>query len=153
MLEFRLHHIGFVVGNLVEAAQYFVQTLGYRIESDPIDDVLQTAQVQFLHQPGATAWLELVTPLGENSKLHGALQRGTTLHHLCYEVDDVKAGLAHLRAQGCMPLGNPVPGAAYDDRPIAWAMDGLKGLVELVESGPGPRSLAILEEQRLGELS
>lgn len=147
MVGFRIHHIGFVVHDLLEGAEHFVQAFGYRVESDCIDDSAQTARVQFLRHPGQRQWLELVAPLGERSKLHGALKRGVSLHHLCYEVENVERGLQRLRGSGFLPLGQPTPGAAYDGRRIAWAMDRLNGLVELVEAGAGARSLAGLERQ------
>lgn len=142
----KLHHLGYLVPDLEPAAQHFAAALGYRIESEPIEDAIQTARVQFLRQPGARHWLELVSPLGPGGKLDAALARGVSLHHLCYEVDDIEAGLAHLRAAGCLPLARPAPGAAFGGRPIAWAMSRANGLVELVQAGPGPRSLAALED-------
>lgn len=150
MLRFQLHHFGFLVEDLAEGADHFANTFGFQVESDRIDDVRQTAGVQFLRLPGAEHWIELVTPLGEGSKLRGALERGVTLHHLCFECSDIDAAQAQLRANGCFPLGPPVPGAAYDGRKIVWMMDRVKGLIELVEAGPGVRSLAGLA-QRLRE--
>ena len=151
MTQLQMHHVGFLVDELEEGARNFVTTLGFRIESDVIEDRLQTARVRFLRQPGERHWLELVSPLGEDSKLHGALRRGVALHHLCYEVTEIEAGLALLRNGGCLTLGRPVPGAAYDGWPIAWTIDRLKGLIELVAAGPGARSLAALERQIIRE--
>ncbi|MCF8709893.1 VOC family protein [Rhizorhapis sp. SPR117] len=141
----RLHHIGFVVEKLEEAAAHYQDNLGYCIESPVIDDLGQGATVQFLRQPGALHWLELVSPLGGGSSLWKALDRGTSLHHQCYETEDIAASLGQLRSNGCMALGRPQPGAAFAGRPIAWMMDPYKGLIELVEAGEGARSLAELD--------
>lgn len=141
----RLHHLGYLVPELEPAARHFAAALGYRIESEPIEDAIQTARVQFLRQPGARHWLELVSPLGRGGKLDGALERGVSLHHLCYEVENVEAALSHLRAAGCLPLARPAPGAAFGGRRIVWAMSQANGLIELVEAGLGPRSLGALE--------
>ena len=141
----RLHHIGFLVENLERAVEHFHGNFAYQVESPPIEDHGQAATVQFLRQPGAMHWLELVCPLGQDSKLWTAVGRGTSLHHQCYETADIKASVARLHAAGCMPLGLPVPGAAFDGRLIAWVMDRFKGLIELVQAGAGARSLAALE--------
>lgn len=146
----RLHHIGFLTPELERAAVHFRDAFGYVIESEPIQDHGQAATVQFLRQPGAAHWLELVSPLGEASSLWNAVGRGTSLHHQCYEIPDIEEGIASLRARGCLPLGRPQPGAAFDRRPIVWLMDGFKGLIELVEAGAGARSLAVLERMNRG---
>jgi catechol 2,3-dioxygenase-like lactoylglutathione lyase family enzyme len=81
-----VHHVGFLVDDLAEGVQHFVTTLGFRIESDVLEDCLQTARAQFLRQSGERHRLELISPLGEDSKLNGALQRGAALYHRCYEI-------------------------------------------------------------------
>ena len=106
--------------------------------------VLVVARVRFLLLPGADHWLELVTPSGEESKLSNALRRGVTLHHLCYEVPDVDAAIERLRDTGMLLVGEPTPGAAFGGRRVAWLMDRTTPLVELVEAGSGPFSLAEL---------
>ncbi|MBK5265396.1 MAG: VOC family protein [Alphaproteobacteria bacterium] len=141
----RLHHIGFLVTNLEEAAAHYQNNLGYCIESPLIDDHGQAATVQFLRQPSASHWLELVSPLGARSSLWKALERGTSLHHQCYETVDIATSMNRLRGNGCMALGHQQPGAAFDGRPIAWMMDPFKGLIELVQAGDGARSLAELD--------
>ncbi|MEM6909309.1 MAG: VOC family protein [Pseudomonadota bacterium] len=142
--RFRVHHLGVLVADLAESVATYTSALGYRVESDPIDDVEQTARVQFLRLPDANHWVELVTPLGAQSKLTAALERGTSLHHICYESDGIEDDLARLRSDGFMPLSRPVPGAAFDGRLIAWLVGPGNLLVELVEAGPGIRSLAAL---------
>ncbi|MBC2594326.1 VOC family protein [Ruficoccus amylovorans] len=141
---FNLHHTGYLVGDLPAAGAHFCGLLGYRVESAVIEDSAQTARVQFLRQPGADSWLELVSPASENSKLSSALKKGGGLHHLCYEVDELGAACAHLRAGGMFPLGEPVPAVAFPGRRIAWFMDARRLLVELVEAGKGVLSLASL---------
>lgn len=143
--NFRLHHIGFVTENLDQAADQFCDHFGYRIESPAIEDHGQAATVRFLRQQGARHWLELVCPLGQDSSLWGALKRGVSLHHQCYETADIESAMMHLRKGGCMPIGRPQPGAAFDGRPIAWMMGRCNELIELVEAGAGARSLAELD--------
>lgn len=137
-----MHHIGYVVKNIPTAADTLVDRFGYRIESDVIEDPVQTALVQFLRLPGGRNWLELVCPNGPESKLSAALARGGGLHHLCYEVDDIEQACTELRTRRMMVLSAPVPAVAFGGRRIAWLIDRTPLLVELVESGEGPLTLA-----------
>jgi len=141
---FRLHHVGTLVADIASARRAMVERFGYRPWTDVITDPVQTAEVQFLHLPGAAQWLELVTPAGPESKLSNALRKGVTLHHLCYEVEDLEGALERLRGQGMLIVGAPAPAVAFGGRRIAWLADKAAPLVELVEAGPGPLRLAEL---------
>jgi methylmalonyl-CoA/ethylmalonyl-CoA epimerase len=140
----RLHHTGLLVRDVERAAEGYARSLGYNIESPAIDDPVQTARVLFLRLPGATSWLELVAPIGPESRLAGALAKGAGLHHICYEADDLAAALAHFRAAGFMIIMEPVAATAFPGRRIAWVMDRQRLLIELLETGLGPLSLASL---------
>jgi len=137
-----LHHVGYLTADLPGAATHFRRTLGYSVESEAIEDRAQTARVQFLRQPGGRNWFELITPNGPGSKLSNALKRGEGLHHLCYEVTDIEAACARYRERACLMLSPPTQATAFPGRRIAWFMDRRRFLFELVESGPGPLSLA-----------
>ena len=141
---FQLHHIGYLVKDMAVSAASFADRFGYAIESDVIEDPRQTAMVQFLRQPGALHWLELVTPTGPGSKLYHALAKGEGLHHLCYEVPSLEAAGQQLRQQQMLPLGKAQPATAFPGRSIAWYMDRSSQLIELVEAGNGALSLANL---------
>jgi methylmalonyl-CoA/ethylmalonyl-CoA epimerase len=143
-LTFRQHHVGFLVKDIRRAAQEFTTRLGYVIESDVIEDSVQTAQVQFLRQSGTFSWLELVTPIDAQSKLANALKKGGGWHHLCYEVGDIERACAYLRDKAMLPLAEPVLATAFPGRRIAWLMDRTGLLVELLEQGSGPLSLMSL---------
>ncbi len=109
-----------------------------------IEDPVQTALVQFLRLPSGANWLELVAPNGPDSKLSSALAKGEGLHHLCYEVDDIEAACVALRRQKMALLSAPAPAVAFTGRRVAWLLGRDRLLTELVESGPGPLSLAAL---------
>jgi methylmalonyl-CoA/ethylmalonyl-CoA epimerase len=142
--KLKLHHTGLLVKDVAPAAQHYAEVLGYRMESEPIDDPVQTARVQFLRLPGATHWLELIAPLGPESKLANALTKGGGLHHLCYEVADLGAATEYFRIAGCMVISEPVVAVAFPGRRIAWLMDRQRFLFELLEAGPGPLALSTL---------
>jgi hypothetical protein len=63
------------------------------------------------------------------------------VHHVCYEVDDIKAAVARLRKISMTLLSDPKPGTAFGGRLIAWLTDRDHTLVELVEAGAGPLAL------------
>jgi methylmalonyl-CoA/ethylmalonyl-CoA epimerase len=137
----RLHHIGHLVKDIPAAAKALVGDFGYRIESNIIEDPVQTVMVQFLRLPGERNWFELVSPNGPGSKVSAALAKGGGLHHLCYEVDDLDASCAALRRQRMWMLSGPVPAVAFDGRRIAWFVQRTQLLVELLESGEGALTL------------
>lgn len=143
----KLHHVGFLVRNIDSAVTQFTQLLGYTVESPLIEDPVQTAFVQFLRQPGAGHWLELICPNSEHSKLSNSLRKGGGLNHLCYEVDDIEAAYTSLHQRGLVLLAAPTPAVAFPSRRIAWLMGKDNLLVELVEAGYGQLSLSALEEQ------
>ena len=132
-VQFRLHHIGYLVRDLAEA-EVFRDRFGYAIESDVVEDPVQTALVQLIRQPHSTSLIELVRPTGPESKLTRALAKGGGLHHLCYEVDDMDKACTHLRNQGMLALTAPAPALAFGRRRIAWFMDRGAMLIELLES-------------------
>ena len=138
-VQFRLHHIGYLVRDLSEA-QMFRDRFGYVIVSDVVEDSVQTAFVQLVRQPQSTTLIELVMPTGPGSKLTRALAKGGGLHHLCYEVDEMSSACARLREQAMLPLSEPTPAVAFGGRQIAWFMDRGAMLIELLESGSGRTS-------------
>ena len=139
--EYPLHHIGYLTKDIAITARDWQQRLGYRIESAVIEDACQTASVQFLRQPRAAYWLECVAPIGTDSRLAGALAKGITLHHLCYEVNVLEQALRQLREQGCFVVHEPTNATAFPGRRIAWLMDRHGCLIEFLEAGTPPLSL------------
>jgi methylmalonyl-CoA/ethylmalonyl-CoA epimerase len=132
-VQFRLHHIGYLVRNL-EEAKIFEDRFGYVIESPAVEDPVQTAFVQFIREPLSGSLIELIMPTGPESKLSRALANGRGLHHLCYEVDEIGKACAHLRDQGMLALSDPVPAVAFSGERIAWFMDRGAMLIELLEA-------------------
>ena len=145
-----LHHIGYLVADIEASSALWSTRFGYVLESSIIEDPAQTAFVQFLRQPGSPHWLELVAPNGPGSRLAAALKTGGGLHHLCYETAEIEAAVGTLRTQGMFPISRPTPAVAFGGRRIAWLLDPAKTLVELVESGTGPLSLATIQGNESG---
>jgi methylmalonyl-CoA/ethylmalonyl-CoA epimerase len=118
-LEFALHHVGIVVKRLPTRACVY----GYEALSDVIEDPVQTALVQFLGLKSERSTIEIVSPLGPDSKLRGALAANRRLNHLCYAVEDLDGACARLRREGLFMIHKPVEAATFKPRRIAWLMD------------------------------
>jgi methylmalonyl-CoA/ethylmalonyl-CoA epimerase len=94
----RLNHVAIVVPDIDQALAFWRDCLG--INLDHVEDVPeQAAQVGFL--PIGESEVELVRPTTEDSGVGRFLARhGGGMHHLCFEVDDIEAMLAGLKAKG-----------------------------------------------------
>ncbi|MGA2052046.1 MAG: VOC family protein [Opitutales bacterium] len=143
-MKWALHHIGYLADDLEAEAARWVADFGYIRDGAAHEDPVQMAKVCFLRQPGASHWLELVSPTGPKSKLANAARQKMALHHVCYETDDLPRALASLRERGWLDVGPPASGTAFGGRPIAWVMDRRRILIEILQAGPGPYNLSAL---------
>jgi methylmalonyl-CoA/ethylmalonyl-CoA epimerase len=93
----RIDHIGIAVRSLPDALAVY-RTLGF--EATAIEEVTdQATRVALL--PVGESRLELLEPLAADSPVGRFLaRRGEGVHHVCFEVDDVEAEVARLRAAG-----------------------------------------------------
>jgi methylmalonyl-CoA/ethylmalonyl-CoA epimerase len=137
----RLHHVGYLVADISDAAQRLVDAFGYVVETEVIADPAQTASVQFLRLAADSVWLELVSPLGSPSKLDAALRRGEGMHHLCFEVKAIEDSVDSLQRHALRAIAPILPAVAFGGRRIAWLTNSSGMLFELVEQGRGPLRL------------
>jgi len=93
-----IHHLGVAVQDLDEALETYVRLLGAVLE--------HRARVENQGVEAAAVLLgsgrvELLAPLGEETPVGKFLaSRGPGMHHVAYEVDDVRAELDRLSAVG-----------------------------------------------------
>lgn len=113
----RIHHIAVVVNDIEAALKFWQDTMG--IEPVKISNIAQeSAQVAFL--PLGETEIELVQPTTSESGLGRYLDKhGPGMHHLCFEVDDIHAWLARLKAKGVMII-NDQPKVGEDGRLYAF---------------------------------
>jgi len=105
----RLHHVGILVPDLDEALRFYRGTLGLAAgasHNSAANDI-RAALIDL----GANH-LELFAPLTPDGSTAQALaKRGAGMHHLCYEVSDIVAALAHCREAGVQLIDrSPRPG-------------------------------------------
>jgi len=92
-----INHIAIVVEDISEALKFWRDTLG--LELTHIEDVpAQESRIAFL--PLSEGAVELVEPTTEESGIARFLKSSSTaMHHICLEVDDIEAMLAHLKSK------------------------------------------------------
>ncbi|MFN7975608.1 MAG: methylmalonyl-CoA epimerase [Acidobacteriota bacterium] len=128
----KLDHIGIVVKNIDEVLSAYQGGLGMKVAHREVVES-EAAEVAFL--PLGETRLELLEPKGAGGVLPRFLEkRGPGIHHLCFEVDDVRAALAALRAAG-VPLVDEAPRPGAEGCQVAFVHPKGTGgvLIELSE--------------------
>ena len=130
----RLNHVAIAVPDLGAAARLYGETLGARV-SPPLAQPEHGVTVIFVELPNTK--IELIHPLGEDSPIAGFLARnpGGGIHHLCYEVADIRAARDRLAGQGARVLGDGEPRRGAHGKPVLFLhpKDFLGTLIELEE--------------------
>ena len=131
----RLNHIAIAVPDLDAAARLYRETLGARV-SAPLAQPEHGVTVIFVELPNTK--IELIHPLGEASPIAGFLARnpGGGIHHVCYEVADIRAARDRLAGQGARVLGDGEPRLGAHGKPVLFLhpKDFLGTLIELEEA-------------------
>ena len=111
------------------------ETLGAEV-SAPLRLPEHGVSVVFVTLPNTK--IELLEPLGEASPIARFLERspGGGMHHLCYEVDDIKAVRDRLVRDGARVLGSGEPTTGAHGKPVLFLHPGdfCGTLVELEEA-------------------
>ncbi|NMD26910.1 MAG: methylmalonyl-CoA epimerase [Chloroflexi bacterium] len=106
MKPIKINHVAIVVRDIDESLDFWVKAFGLHL--DHVEDVpSQASKVAFL--PLGESEVELVQPTTADSGMAAYLEkRGEGMHHLCIEVEDIDAALAHLKEMD-IRLINAVP--------------------------------------------
>jgi methylmalonyl-CoA/ethylmalonyl-CoA epimerase len=130
----RLNHVAIVVPDLAAAAAVYRDTLGVRV-SEPHRLPEHGVTVVFVELSNTK--IELLEPLGGDSPVRGFLVRNPAggMHHLCYEVADIRAARDRLRAEGARVLGDGEPSTGAHGKPVLFLhpKDFCGTLIELEE--------------------
>ena len=113
----RLNHVAIAVPDLKAAARQYRDVLGASVS--PVEDQAEHGvQTVFVELPNTK--VELLGVLGEGSPIQGFLDRNPAggIHHLCYEVEDIRAAADRLRAQGARVLGSGEPKIGAHGKPV-----------------------------------
>ncbi len=106
----KLNHVAIAVADLDVAISIYRDTLGAMV-SEPIQLPEHGVSTVFVELPNSK--IELLHPLGEASPIARFLEKnpGGGIHHICYEVEDIKKAAARLKQSGARQLGNIKIGA------------------------------------------
>ena len=131
----RLNHVAIVVPDLEAAAATYRETLGVAVSApDPLPD--HGVTVVFVELPNTH--IELLEPLGDKSPVRDFLARNPSggMHHVCYEVGDIRAARDHLVATGARVLGDGEPRPGAHGKPVLFLhpKDFCGTLIELEEA-------------------
>ena len=104
----RLNHVAIAVADINKAADVYRRTLGAQI-SPAMAQPEHGVTTVFIALPNTK--IELIEPLGEASPIAKFLQRNPEggIHHVCYEVDNIRAARDKLKAAGARVLGDGEP--------------------------------------------
>ena len=132
----RLNHVAIAVPDLAAATALYREPLGASVsEPQPLPE--HGVTVVFVALPNTK--IELLEPLGENSPIAPYLKRAPNggIHHICYEVADIRAAAERLKAGGARVLGDGEPKTGAHGRPVLFLhpKDFNGTLVELEEAG------------------
>lgn len=131
----RLNHVAIAVPDLASAAAVYKNTLGARV-SAAVPQPAHGVTTIFIELPNTK--IELLEPLGDNSPIAAFLERNPSggIHHLCYEVADIRAARDLLLGQGARVLGGGEPKTGAHGKPVLFLhpKDFCGTLVELEQA-------------------
>ena len=113
----KVNHIAVVVNDLEEAMHFWVDALGLEL-SHREHVASEAVDVAFL--PVGDSKIELLQPVDNESGVARYLEkRGSGMHHICFEVDDIEAAMQKLKLAN-VQLINEVPTVGADGRKFAF---------------------------------
>ncbi|MCS7036045.1 MAG: methylmalonyl-CoA epimerase [Saprospiraceae bacterium] len=129
----KIDHIGIAVRNMADSNELFQRLLGeapYKIET------VETEKVATSFFRIGDSKIELLEASDPESPIAKYIEkRGEGIHHIAFEVDDIRAAIEHLEQQGFTPL-NREPRRGADNKWVAFfhpkSCNGV--LVELCQS-------------------
>ncbi|HEY7230626.1 MAG TPA: methylmalonyl-CoA epimerase [Pseudolabrys sp.] len=131
----RLNHVAIAVRDIARASKVYRDTLGAEV-SGQVPQPDHGVTTVFITLPNTK--IELLEPLGANSPIEKFLERNPDggIHHVCYEVSDIRAARDTLRAQGARMLGDGEPKVGAHGKPVLFLhpKDFCGTLVELEEA-------------------
>ncbi|MBM2574955.1 methylmalonyl-CoA epimerase [Jannaschia sp. Os4] len=130
----RLNHVAIAVPDLEAAAAQYRDALGASV-GPAVDQPDHGVTVVFVDLPNTK--IEFLHPLGADSPIAGFLAKNPAggMHHVCYEVDDIRAARDRLVETGARVLGDGEPKIGAHGKPVLFLhpKDFTGVLVELEE--------------------
>jgi methylmalonyl-CoA/ethylmalonyl-CoA epimerase len=113
----RVNHIAVAVADLGAAAARYRDTLGATVSAP---QALPEHGVTVVFVELANTKVELLQPLGDNSPIAAFLEKNPSggMHHICYEVADIRAARDRLVKSGARVLGGDEPRIGAHGKPV-----------------------------------
>lgn len=113
----RLNHVAIAVPDLAQASAAYRDVLGADV-SAPLPLPEHGVTTVFVTLPNTK--IELLEPLGAASPIAKFLERNADggIHHLCYEVDDIRRARDRLVERGARVLGDGEPKIGAHGKPV-----------------------------------
>ena len=129
-----IHHLGVAVHDLDEALSTYTRLLGATFEHR---DTLAEQGVEAVAVLLGSGRVELLAPLAEDTPVGRFLaRRGPGMHHVAYEVDDVRATLDELAGEGAQLIDEEPRLGLYGLQVAFVHPDAVHGVLsEVVSSG------------------
>ena len=113
----RLNHIAIAVNNLDEGIKIYKDTLGAQVSKKL---TLPKHGVTTVFVKLTNTNIELLEPLGKDSPISNFLIKNPSggVHHLCYEVSNIKESIECLTNAGYKILGDGIPREGAHGKPV-----------------------------------
>jgi methylmalonyl-CoA/ethylmalonyl-CoA epimerase len=113
----RLNHVAIAVRDLGKAASIYRDLLGAEV-SAAVPQPDHGVTTVFVTLPNAK--IELLEPLGSDSPIAKFLDRNPDggVHHICYEVGDIRTARDALKSAGARVLGDGEPKIGAHGKPV-----------------------------------
>ena len=113
----RLNHVAIAVRDIAKAAEVYRTTLGAEV-SAAVPQPEHGVTTVFISLPNTK--IELLEPLGDSSPIAAFLERNASggIHHVCYEVADIRAARDQLKEAGARVLGDGEPKIGAHGKPV-----------------------------------
>ena len=131
----KIDHVGILVKNIDRALKFYRDCLGLPLH---LLEENEEFKVRIAFLPVGEVMVELVEPM-EGSPLRSVLQdKGEGIHHIAFEVDNLKASLEELKSQR-VPLRDTQPRPGGEGALVAFLQEAAANNVsiELKEKGKG----------------
>ena len=131
----RLNHVAIAVSDIAKASKVYHDTLGAEFSAQVAQPDHGVSTV-FITLPNTK--IELLEPLGDDSPIGKFLERNPDggIHHVCYEVPNIRVARDKLKAQGARVLGDGEPKIGAHGKPVLFLhpKDFCGTLVELEQA-------------------
>ncbi|WP_418894066.1 VOC family protein [Limibacterium fermenti] len=128
----KTHHYGLATQSLEKSLLEF-KKLGYEKIGDVIFDPLQGVNLLFIKNENDHL-IEFVQPVNDKNPVSQIIKKnGTSLYHICYEIDNFEEKIRELKKQRFIQVIQPIPAIAFDNRKICFLYNSSIGLIELLE--------------------